>query len=64
LVNEAELTYPDILTSNGTVMDGMYQVAIELFESQTTILAKKFHKTLPPALLKFIQMNWNINAAI
>ncbi len=42
LVNEADLSYPIILSANGGVMDGMHRVAKALLLGHATIRAVRF----------------------
>ena len=48
LVDEADLSFPIILSSEGRVMDGMHRVAKALLEGQKTIEAVKFNKDPEP----------------
>jgi hypothetical protein len=42
LINEADLTFPIILSSDGGIMDGMHRVAKAAMENRSTISAKQF----------------------
>jgi hypothetical protein len=48
LINEADLDFPIILSSDGGVMDGMHRVAKAAMEGCATILAKKFPQDPEP----------------
>jgi hypothetical protein len=42
LINEADLAFPIILSSDGGVMDGMHRVAKAAMEGRTTLSARQF----------------------
>ena len=42
LINEADLAFPIILSSDGGVMDGMHRVAKAVLEGRDTIAARQF----------------------
>ena len=42
LINEADLSFPIILSSDGGVMDGMHRVAKALLQGRCSIPAKRF----------------------
>ena len=42
LINEADLMYPIILSSDGRVMDGMHRVLKALIQGETHVLAVRF----------------------
>ena len=42
LINEADLSFPIILSSDGGVMDGMHRVAKAAMEGRTSLSARKF----------------------
>jgi hypothetical protein len=42
LINDADLSYPIILSSDGRVMDGMHRVAKALTEKRTSLPARRF----------------------
>ena len=42
LINEADLSFPILLSSDGRVMDGMHRVAKALIENQPSVPAKRF----------------------
>src|SRR5262245_26796129 len=48
LVTEADLRYPIILASNGTVMDGMHRVTKALMQDRASIDAVQFATDPPP----------------
>ena len=48
LIEETDLGYPIILSSDGRVMDGMHRVAKALLEGQETIEAVKFRQDPEP----------------
>ncbi len=48
LVQETDLNFPIILSSDGRVMDGMHRVAKALFEGQPTIEAVRFSQDPEP----------------
>ncbi len=48
LINEADLTYPIILASDGRVMDGMHRVCKAEMLGQPTIEAVRFDRSVEP----------------
>lgn len=48
LIEETDLSFPIILSSDGRVMDGMHRVAKALLEGQKTIEAVKFSRDPEP----------------
>ena len=48
LINEADLAYPIILSSDGGVMDGMHRVAKAAMEGRKTISARQFSQDPEP----------------
>lgn len=48
LINEADLSFPIILSSDGRVMDGMHRVAKAAMEGRTGLLAKQFIRDPEP----------------
>lgn len=48
LIEEADLSYPIILSSDGRVMDGMHRVIKALLKDQETIEAVQFHQDPKP----------------
>ena len=48
LIEETDLSYPIILSSDGRVMDGMHRVAKALLKRQETIEAVQFKKDPKP----------------
>jgi len=48
LINEADLSFPIILSSEGHVMDGMHRVAKAAMEDRESILAKQFARDPEP----------------
>lgn len=48
LINEVDLSFPIILSSDGRVMDGMHRVAKALLEGHETIEAVKFNQDPEP----------------
>lgn len=48
LIQEADLNYPIILSSDGGVMDGMHRVAKALLEGEETIKAVRFNRDPEP----------------
>ena len=48
LIEETDLRYPIILSSDGSVMDGMHRVAKAMLEGQETIEAVKFRQDPEP----------------
>src|SRR6187431_2454112 len=42
LINEADLSFPILLSSDGRVMDGMHRVAKALIEDRPSVPAKRF----------------------
>jgi hypothetical protein len=51
LINEADLSFPIILSSDGRVMDGMHRVAKALVEGRAEIEAVKFERDPEPDYL-------------
>jgi hypothetical protein len=51
MINEADLSFPIILSSNGRVMDGMHRVAKALIEGRGEIEAVKFERDPEPDYL-------------
>ncbi len=51
LMEQAELSYPIILCSNGRLMDGMHRVLKSLKEGRDKILAKQFDETPAPSFI-------------
>ena len=54
LVNEADLSYPVILGSDGQLMDGMHRVAKSLLEGHNTVRAVRFPVQPEP---DFVEVN-------
>ena len=48
MIEETDLRYPIILSSDGRVMDGMHRVAKALLEGQETIETVKFSQDPEP----------------
>jgi len=48
LMDEADLSFPIILSSNGEVMDGMHRIAMALREGRTEIEAVQFSEDPEP----------------
>ena len=48
LINEADLSFPIILSSDGRVMDGMHRAAKALMEGRSSLPAKKFSEDPQP----------------
>ena len=48
LIEQADLTYPIILSADGRVMDGMHRVAKAKLQGDLKILAVQFEKTPVP----------------
>ena len=48
LIEETDLSFPIILSSNGRVMDGMHRVAKALLEGRETVEAVKFNQDPEP----------------
>jgi hypothetical protein len=48
LLEEADLTYPIILSASGAVMDGMHRVAKATLEGRSVIEAVQFDEDPPP----------------
>jgi hypothetical protein len=48
LIQEADLKYPIILSSDGRVMDGMHRIAKAILENHKTIKAVKFLHEIQP----------------
>ena len=48
LIEQTDLSYPIILSSDGRVMDGMHRVAKALFEGRKTIEAVQFNQDPEP----------------
>jgi hypothetical protein len=48
LINEADHSYPIILSVEGRVMDGMHRVAAALLEGRRTVPAVQFDEPVPP----------------
>jgi len=48
LINDADLSYPVILSSDGSVMDGMHRICRALMEGQDSIKAYKFAEHIEP----------------
>ncbi len=48
LIEETDLSFPIILSSDGRVMDGMHRVAKAMLEGQETIEAVKFSQDPKP----------------
>jgi hypothetical protein len=48
LIQEADLKYPIILSSDGHVMDGMHRIAKAILENHKTITAVKFPHYIQP----------------
>ena len=48
LINEADLTFPIILSSDGRVMDGMHRAAKAVMEGLSSIPAKRFAQDPEP----------------
>lgn len=48
LIQEADLSFPIILSSEGRVMDGMHRVAKALYEGKDKISAVQFRETPEP----------------
>lgn len=47
-IQDADLSYPPILTEDNRVFDGMHRIARHLMEGRTTIVVKRFVKNPPP----------------
>jgi hypothetical protein len=48
LINEADLSFPVILSSDGRIMDGMHRVAKAVMEGLSSVPAKRFAKDPEP----------------
>jgi len=48
LINEADLAFPVILSSDGRVMDGMHRVAKAAMQGLTSVRAKRFTRDPEP----------------
>jgi hypothetical protein len=48
LINEADLTFPIILSSDGRVMDGMHRVAKAAMEGHDAVSARQFSQDPEP----------------
>ena len=48
LIEEADLSFPIILSSNGTVMDGMHRIAKAVLQDKNDIEAVQFEKDPEP----------------
>jgi hypothetical protein len=48
LIEQADLTYPIILSADGRIMDGMHRVAKAKLQGDLKILAVQFEKTPVP----------------
>ncbi len=48
LIDEADLSFPIIVSSNGSVMDGMHRVAKAVRQGRTEIAAVQFERDPEP----------------